>query len=121
MENLNKQMLRAALEGDLAMVENLVREGADINYTDGQGTFAMFGAAWEGNIEALELFYSLGAKITFEEANLLCNAAYNGKAASVNGCWIKAKTLISLLEKREKMLCITRSAKRVRWTSGLKL
>jgi len=89
MEDLNKQMLTAAFEGDLASVEKWVRQGADINYTDAWGNFAMFTAAWEGNIKALELFYSLGAKITFDNANLLCNAAYNGRSDSVK--WLLDK------------------------------
>ena len=73
-------MLSAALEGDLATVEALVTQGANINYTDRWGNFALFSAAWEGNLAALDLFYKLGAAITFENANLLCNAAFNGKA-----------------------------------------
>ena len=76
-------MLAAASNGDLADVERLVSLGADINYTDQWGNFAMFTAAWEGNIAALDLFHKLGAKTTFEDANLLCNAAYNGKGKSV--------------------------------------
>ena len=91
MENLNTKMLTAAFDGDLATVEKLVSQGADINYTDTWGNFAMFTAAWEGNTKALELFYNLGANISFEDANLLCNAAFNGKTDSVN--W--------LLDKRE--------------------
>lgn len=83
MEDLNKKMLTAAFDGDLTTVEKLVSRGADINYIDAWGNFAMFTAAWEGNIEALDLFYSIGAKITFDNANLLCNAAYNGKPDSV--------------------------------------
>jgi len=82
-------MLSAALEDDLATVERLVNEGADINYIDAQGNFAMFTAAWEGSTKALDLFYSLGAKISFDDANLLCNAAYNGKIASVK--WLLDK------------------------------
>lgn len=82
-------MLTAAFDGDLMTVEKLVSQGADINYTDAWGNFAMFAAAWEGNIKALDLFYSLGAKITFDHANLLCNAAYNGKADSVK--WLLDK------------------------------
>ncbi|MFT4016535.1 MAG: ankyrin repeat domain-containing protein [Agriterribacter sp.] len=89
MEDLNKAMLSAAFDGDLASVEQLVSRGADINYTDAWGNFAMFTAAWEGNIKALDLFYRLGAKLSFEDANLLCNAAYNGKAASVK--WLLNK------------------------------
>ena len=37
MESLNKQMLSAVSNGDLTTVEKLVREGADINYTDSWG------------------------------------------------------------------------------------
>ncbi len=89
MDDLNKQMLAAAGDGDLATVETMVGLGADINYTDQWGTFAMFVAAWEGNIAALDLFHHLGAKLSFEDANLLCNAAYNGKANSVR--WLLEK------------------------------
>lgn len=89
MEHLNKKMLTAACDSDLATVEKLVSQGADINYTDDGGNFAMFAAAWEGNTKALDLFYNLGAKISFEDANLLCNAAFNGKIDSVR--WLLDK------------------------------
>ena len=89
MENLNEQMLQAALRGDLATVEKLVSQGANINYNDAWGNSAVFSAAWEGNTKALDLFYNLGAKITFDSANLLCNAAYNGKIDSVK--WLLDK------------------------------
>jgi cytohesin len=89
MENLNEQMLQAALNGDLATVEKLVSQGANINYNDAWGNSAVFSAAWEGNTKALDLFYNLGAKITFDSANLLCNAAYNGKIDSVK--WLLDK------------------------------
>ena len=89
MENLDKKMLIAAFDGDLATVEKLVSRGADINYTDAWGNFAMFTAAWEGNTKALDLFYNLGAKISFDDANLLCNAAFNGKVESVK--WLLDK------------------------------
>jgi uncharacterized protein len=82
-------MLAAAISGDLATVEELVLQGANIDYTDTWGNFAMFCAAWEGNTKALDLFYDLGAKITFDDANLLCNAAYNGKIDSVK--WLLNK------------------------------
>src|SRR5688572_20379222 len=89
MDNLDKKMLAAAFDGDLATVEKLVAEGADINYTDDWGNFAMFSAAWEGNTKALDLFYNLGAKISFDDANLLCNAAFNGKTDSIK--WLLDK------------------------------
>jgi cytohesin len=89
MESLNIQMLKAAFHNDLKTVEKFVGQGADINYTDSWGNFAMFSAAWDGNLQALDLFYRLGAKISFESANLLCNAAYNGKVESVK--WLLDK------------------------------
>lgn len=89
MENLDAQMLQAALNSDLATVEKLVSQGANINYNDAWGNSAVFSAAWEGNTKALDLFYDLGAKITFDSANLLCNAAYNGKIDSVK--WLLNK------------------------------
>ena len=89
MEHLDKKMLAAAFDGDIATVEKLVSRGADINYTDTSGNFAMFTAAWEGNTKALDLFYNLGAKISFDDANLLCNAAFNGKTESVK--WLLNK------------------------------
>ena|SRR5687768_4243546 len=89
MENLDKQMLSAAFDGDLATVEKLVTQGANINYTDTWGNRAIFSAAWEGNQKALDLFYNLGAKISFDDCNLLCNAAFNGKVSSVK--WLLDK------------------------------
>jgi uncharacterized protein len=89
MDDLNQQMLSAAASSDLETVEKMVSLGADINYTNQWGNFAMFTAAWEGNIAALDLYHKLGAKITFEGANLLCNAAYNGKVSSVK--WMLEK------------------------------
>lgn len=83
MSNIDQQLLDAAQKGDLATVEKLASLGANINYTDPWGNYAMFSAAWEGNIEALNLYYSLGASIDKEDSNLLCNAAYNGQVESV--------------------------------------
>lgn len=89
MENLDSKMLEAALNSNLTTVEELVLKGANINYIDAWGNFAAFSAAWDGNTKALDLFYNLGAKISFENANLLCNAAYNGKVDSVK--WLLNK------------------------------
>lgn len=83
MENLDEKMLTAALDGDFLSAEDLIKQGANINYTDAAGNRAIFAAAWEGNTKALDLFHKLGAKISFDEGNLLCNAAFNGKADSV--------------------------------------
>src|SRR5687768_6583341 len=83
MENLDQQMLDAALQGDLDGVTRLVAQGADINYNDRWGNCAVFSAAWDGNIKALEHFYNLGATFELGDKNLLCNAAYNAQVGSV--------------------------------------
>ena len=89
MENLNEKLLKAASNGDFSMVEALVTKGADINYIDSWGNRSIFSPAWEGDTEALDLFFRLGAKISFDDGNLLCNAAYNGKLESVK--WLLSK------------------------------
>lgn len=83
MDSLNQQMLNAAMTGDLVLVEKLVSDGADINYTDQWENCAIFSAAWEGNLDALELFKQLGANFELGDKNLLCNAAYNAEVRSV--------------------------------------
>jgi len=89
MSILDDKMLAAASSGDLETVKELVIQGANINYTDSWGNRAIFAAAWAGNIKALDLFYDLGAILSYDVANLLCNAAYNGKVDSVK--WLLGK------------------------------
>lgn len=89
MESLDQQLLHAAIQSDLATVEKLVSQGANINYKDKWGNTAIFSAAWNGDIKALELFCSLGANTDLGEANLLCNAAFNGQVESVK--WLIQK------------------------------
>jgi cytohesin len=83
MENLNQKMMQAVIDQNLTEVEKLVIQGANINYIDTWNNCAIFTAAWEGNIEALELYHHLGAKLDLESNNPICNAAYNGKLESV--------------------------------------
>lgn len=89
MANLDQLMLNAVVEDDLATVALLVSQGANINYIDPWGNCAMFTAAWEGNIKALDLYHSLGAVLELEDNNPLCNAAFNGKFESVK--WLVEK------------------------------
>ncbi|XP_052070156.1 uncharacterized protein LOC127708967 isoform X2 [Mytilus californianus] len=50
----NEKLLKAAEDGDLERVKNLVRHGADINYKDTFGSFtALHCAAKEGNVEII--------------------------------------------------------------------
>ncbi|HTE27264.1 ankyrin repeat domain-containing protein [Flavitalea sp.] len=89
MPNLDQQLMDAVVEGNLNTVESLVSQGANINYIDPWGNCAVFTAAWEGNVKALDLYYKLGAVLELEDNNPLCNAAYNGKFESVK--WLIEK------------------------------
>lgn len=115
MANLDQQMLQAVVEGDLATVASLVSQGANINYIDPWGNCAMFTAAWEGNIEALDLYYSLGAVLELEDNNPLCNAAYNGQLGSVKWMIEKGANPNSVLKQQERMLCIIPFVRPVKW------
>lgn len=88
MENLDQQLLSAAMKSDLDVVKKLVSQGANINYNDKCGNGAIFSAAWNGDIKALDLFYNLGATTDLGDANLLCNAAFNAQVESVKW-WIQ--------------------------------
>ena len=81
--HLDRQMLDAVVNNDLAAVEKFVSQGANINFIDRWGNCAMFTAAWEGYIEALDLYHSLGAVLDLEDNNPMCNAAFNGQLKSV--------------------------------------
>jgi ankyrin repeat protein len=107
MENLDQQMLTAAQQNDLGAVKSLVAQGADINYNDKWGNSAIFSAAWEGNIEALDLFYSLGANIKLGESDLLMNAAYNAKVNSVKWMIEKGADVNHTLKNGENALHYT--------------
>jgi ankyrin repeat protein len=90
MTNLDQQMMNAVVDSDLTTVESLVSHGANINYIDPWGNCAVFTAAWEGNTEALELYFRLGANLDLEGSNNpLCNAAFNGANKSVQ--WLLQK------------------------------
>lgn len=83
MAGLDQQMMEAVVKEDLNAVESLVKQGANINYIDPWNNCAVFTAAWEGNIKALDLYHRLGAVLELEDNNPLCNAAYNGQLTSV--------------------------------------
>ncbi|MHA4844863.1 ankyrin repeat domain-containing protein [Flavitalea antarctica] len=90
MANSDPQLIDAVVDRDLAKVELLVSQGANINYIDPWGNCAVFTAAWEGDTEALDLYFRLGALVDLLGSNNpLCNAAFNGKSASVR--WLLQK------------------------------
>lgn len=110
MESLNQQLLDAALKYDFDTVQQLVSQGADINYNNRWGNCAIFSAAWDGNIKALDLFYSLGAELNLGDKNLLCNAAYNAQVESVRWFIQKGQDANYTLENGENALHYTISS-----------
>ena len=58
-QNLNQELMRAAAEGNLEAVQNLVLRGADIYFRDHQGDNALSLAAGSGYLEILEYLSSL--------------------------------------------------------------
>ena len=58
-QNLNQELMRAAAEGNLEAVQNLVLRGADIYCKDHQGDTALSIAAGSGYLDVLEYLSSL--------------------------------------------------------------
>jgi ankyrin repeat protein len=58
-QNLNQELMRAAAEGNLEAVQNLVFSGADIYFRDHQGDTALSIAAGSGYLDILEYLSSL--------------------------------------------------------------
>lgn len=110
MESLDQQMLNAATQKDLDTVKKLVAQGADINYMDKWSNTAIFSAAWEGDINALDVFYDLGATLDLGEINLLCNAAFNAQVASVKWLIDKGADVNYVLSTGENALHYTISS-----------
>lgn len=72
-----------SLQSDKALPEN------KNDYSALTNSIAIFSAAWNGDIKALDLFYNLGATIDLGDTNLLCNAAFNAQVESVK--WLMQK------------------------------
>ena len=53
----------AAMSGDLGAVRALVRQGADVNASQGDGTTALHWAAQTGNLEMAEVLIAAGARV----------------------------------------------------------
>ena len=75
----------AARDGDLGRIENLVRDGADVNGTDTRGETPLMVAAGSRYPETVELLLSLGASPELLDSNgdsALMHAVRNGNVAA---------------------------------------
>ncbi len=63
-EELNKQLLTAAKEGDTKKIKNLLSDGAEVNTSDwGGGLTPLLEAAFRGHLESVKLLIHSGANI----------------------------------------------------------
>ena len=62
--SLNKAFLKAAENGDIPLMEDLLAKGADINYADSEGNYtALFVATASGNAGLVKFLLEKGAKV----------------------------------------------------------
>lgn len=64
---MSEALLKAAAAGDLATVESLIKQNADVNYKQ-QGEFPLRIAAYNGHFEVVKLLLEKGAKLSLKEA-----------------------------------------------------
>ena len=81
---LDRALVRAATDGDLAGIEELLRAGANVNCTtdNGQAGNPLIGAAQEGHLEAVRLLLDWGADpnlVIRDEGTPLIAAARDGR------------------------------------------
>jgi len=62
-EELNKYLLYASDDGDLACVVNAIEKGADIDYIGNDFTTALQYAAMNGNLDIVQYLVEKGANI----------------------------------------------------------
>lgn len=58
----NLDLIHASRVGDLSRVENLIREGADLNAVDQEGWTPYLAASAEGNWKVMKLLQEMGAR-----------------------------------------------------------
>ena len=79
----NDQLLSKVLERDVNTVRQLLSEGADVNYINEQGKFALRFASKNGDIDMVEVLLTRGAQIDLQDSNHLGSSALY--EASSNG------------------------------------
>ena len=61
-ERLSQNLIEASRRGDAALVDTLIRAGADINAVDAEGWTPYLAAAVEGNWKVMKLLQAKGCK-----------------------------------------------------------
>lgn len=82
-ENGNSLLLLAAREGNLKVVELLVKRGAQVAYKNPAGDSALALAALQGHVEIVDTLLQAGAPVGNEGWTPLVYAAFNGHLAIV--------------------------------------
>ena len=59
--DINKQLIEACIDGNLAEVNRLIKDGANPNAVDKDGDTALMQAAWKGHAEIAKILLSAGA------------------------------------------------------------
>jgi ankyrin repeat protein len=59
---LSQDLIEASRRGDAAMVDRLIRAGADVNAVDAEGWTPYLAAAVEGNWQVMKLLQKKGCK-----------------------------------------------------------
>ena len=101
-EKLNEDLRYACRNSNVEIVKLLIiREGANVNATNGYGQTALHWAAWNGYIEIVKLLIKYGANINFKDKwgrTALHYAACNGHTEAVK-ILIKANAYVDAKDK----------------------
>lgn len=73
-----EKLINAAYAGDITMVEQLLKEGVDVNFKDSYGYTPMYSAASHGKKDVVELLIANGANINNDQSPPLYGALEGG-------------------------------------------
>ena len=79
-------LTNAAANGHLDVVQLLVRAGAKLEETDGDGYTALMAAAWNGNTSAAETLLGLGANMHTPDNGGATALHHAAKYGQLDGC-----------------------------------
>lgn len=70
MKALNEELILAAEKADNTKLQNLIKQGADINYRDSSGRTPAMAATYKNNTETVKLLIQAGADINIRDNHL---------------------------------------------------